>query len=176
MALVALAVEEGKIKGPHLIADEELQNHLEVVQKCSTMSGKCCVARVVDQTVPITLGFILLSCLIHLHFPLYCLPIILIIKGFQRNSTSDFIIPLNVPLVGHPSTGLSSNGLVSLDKDKLLAVCECHEHVVADPRVTTFLSDLKKLLNYDGGPGLVVTHLSIIIQDFLIILSLDVLG
>jgi hypothetical protein len=78
----------------------------------------------------------------------------------------------NVLPINHTSTGPSSNGLISLHKGKLLAICEHHERAVADPTGASFLSDLKKLFNYDGGPGLVITHLSYIIQDFLIILSL----
>jgi hypothetical protein len=53
----------------------------------------------------------------------------------------------NIPLVNHHSTVLSSNGLVILDKNKLLTVCEHHEHAVTHPTVAAFLSDLKKMLN-----------------------------
>ena len=55
--------------------------------------------------------------------------------------------PPNVLPVNHTSAGPSSNGLISLDKGKLLAVCEHHKQAVADPTVAAFLSDLKKLLN-----------------------------
>lgn len=41
----------------------------------------------------------------------------------------------------------SSNSMVTLDKSKLLAVCEHREHDVANATVATFLSDIKKLLN-----------------------------
>ena len=55
--------------------------------------------------------------------------------------------PPNAIPANHTSTGTSSNGFVSLDRSKLLAVCEHHERAVADPTVAAFLSDLKKLLN-----------------------------
>ena len=40
-----------------------------------------------------------------------------------------------------------------------MSVCEHHERSVTDPTVAAFLSNIKKLLNKDGGPGLVITHL-----------------
>jgi hypothetical protein len=55
--------------------------------------------------------------------------------------------PPCIPPVNHPSTVLNSNGLVTLDTSKLLAVYEHQEHAVADPTVAAFLSDLKKLRN-----------------------------
>lgn len=73
--------------------------------------------------------------------------------------------------VAHSSIVSSSNSMLSLDKSKLLAICEQHEHVVAHPTVAAFLCDLKNLLNYDGGPGLVITHPSFLIQIFLIYLT-----
>ncbi len=45
------------------------------------------------------------------------------------------------------SINSSNNGVVPLDKSKLLAVCEHHEQAVTDPTVAAFLSNLKKLLN-----------------------------
>ena len=57
------------------------------------------------------------------------------------------LTPPNVLPMNHTSTGPSSNGFVSLDRSKFLAICEHHEKAVADPTVAAFLSDLKKLLN-----------------------------
>ena len=47
-----------------------------------------------------------------------------------------------------------------------MVICEHLEHVMADPTVTVFSSDLKKLLNYEGGPGLVVAHVSFSLRVF----------
>lgn len=55
---------------------------------------------------------------------------------------------------------------------KILVVCEHHEHVMAGPK----FSDLEKLLNKDDVLGLVIANLSLIIQDFLFLLSLVSLG
>jgi hypothetical protein len=52
-----------------------------------------------------------------------------------------------LPPVANPTTGPNTLGMVSIDKTKLLAVCDRHERMVADPTVAAFLSDLKKMLN-----------------------------
>jgi hypothetical protein len=53
--------------------------------------------------------------------------------------------PPSVPSVNGPSTSFSNNG--SLNKNKLVALCEHHEHMVTNPTVADFLSDFKKMLN-----------------------------
>jgi hypothetical protein len=55
--------------------------------------------------------------------------------------------PPTIPSATNPCTGPNTLGMVSIDKAKLLDVCERHERMVADPTVAAFLSDLKKMLN-----------------------------
>ena len=55
--------------------------------------------------------------------------------------------PPTVPPSTSPSTGPNTLGMVSIDKSKLLDICERHERMVADSTVAAFLSDLKKMLN-----------------------------
>jgi hypothetical protein len=55
--------------------------------------------------------------------------------------------PPTIPSAANPSTGPNTLGMVSIDKAKLLDVCEHHERMVADPTVAALLSDLKKMLN-----------------------------
>jgi hypothetical protein len=111
------------------------------------MSG-ICSARVVGGTVLIPLAFMLPFHRIYLHFlPLYLQPIPIISK-LPRSSARHFLHHLlHLPPVANPSTGPNTLGMVSITKTMLLAVCEHHERMVADPTVAAFLSDLKKMLN-----------------------------
>lgn len=43
--------------------------------------------------------------------------------------------------------------MITLDNNKLLAVCKHHDHAMADSTVADFLSDLKKLLTWWAWTG-----------------------
>ena len=148
LVLAVTALEGNNMRGPCLVMVVVRKSHLEVALKSLRTCGTCIVARVVDGTAPI----LQLSCCFHFKsiFLSLCLACHTSIssKDCKRTTSSrTYSISSYCFSAAHSSTVPSSNHMVSLNKNKLLAVCECHEHAVADPTVTAFLSDLKKLLN-----------------------------
>lgn len=96
-----------------------------------------------------TLAFILHSLSIRCLSPLLFQLLIIIIRRLQKEQHQGLSPPPSpsVPSVGPPSIDHSSNGLISVDKGKLLAVCKHHKHALAHPIVAAFFSYLKKMLN-----------------------------